>query len=119
MKTEKSSSSVPALCCTNKTYLLYCKLLHIRSLAKMGRSVLRPYKLMLFTSLGGSKTRYNKGRPRGRGKPAPTYVRSSAQPAGLKTATTKALAGGDGRFGLGGAGFVDDGGADEVAPFRP
>jgi len=40
----------------------------------MGCSVVRPYKLMLLTSFGGSKTRCDKDRLGGRRKPRP-YIR--------------------------------------------
>src|SRR5882762_4079678 len=97
------SPSAPALYCTNKLYCFTANLSESETLAKMGCRVLRRHKLMLLTSFGGSKTRYDKDRLGGRRKPR----------------HYKGLAGGGSRFGLGGACFVDDGGADEVAPLGP
>jgi hypothetical protein len=58
----------------------------------MGRSVLRPYKPIRLAAVYGSEE--------------PPLLR------GLKTRHYKGLAGDRGRFGLGGAGFVNNGSAD-------
>jgi len=68
------SPSAPALYCTNKLYCFTANLSESETLAKMGCRVLRRYKLMLLTSFGGSKTRYDKDRLGGRRKPRP-YTR--------------------------------------------